>query len=192
MTTCAWGTDQGIGWKAAAWALTFALFAAASLAGQVSREYDVKAAFLLNFATFVEWPPEVFAHADSPFVIGVMGNDPFGRTLDEMVSGERVKERPLVVYRLDRLEDMHRCHILFISASEAKRVKAILRRLQGQPVLTVADLPGFTEQGGGIGFTTATRVALVINPVVLRAAGLRISSKLLRLAQVIQEGATAP
>ncbi len=161
-----------------------------TLFGDTSREYDVKAAFLYNFITFTEWPADSFGAADSPYVIGVMGEDPFGPGLDQIVNGERVKSRPLVVRRFKRLEDMHRVHILFLSASEAYHLPEILRWVKDQHVLTVSDIPGFAEAGGGIEFVSDTRIKLVVNPTALRDANLAVSSKLLRLAQLVPERKT--
>ena len=177
--------------KAIGLAVLLALCAAGPAVGQASREYSVKAAFLYNFATFVEWPAPL-PPAGAPFVIGVLGDDPFGATLDEIVAGERVAGHPMVVRRFSRAEDVHSCQILFISASESHRLPEILRRFEGQPVLTVSDLPGFAGAGGGIQFITDTRVGIIIDPAALRAAGLGVSSKLLRLARVVREGAAPP
>ncbi len=151
-----------------------------------SREYDVKAAFIYNFATFVDWPSAAFPRSDSPFVIGVIGADPFGTALEEMVLGEQVKGRPIVVRHIDRGDRAAACHILFISASESARLGEILPYVQDRPVLTVGDAPGFIEAGGSIGFVTTNRVSFRINPVSLRASNLTMSSKLLRLAQTAQ------
>ena len=158
-----------------------------NLFGETSREYDVKAAFLYNFITFTEWPADAFSSSDGPYVIGVMGDDPFGSVLDQIVTGEQIKSRPLVVRRFKRLEDMHRVHILFLSPSEAHHLPEVLRWLKGQRILTVSDIPGFAEAGGGIEFVSDTRIKLVINPTALREANLAVSSKLLRLAQLIPE-----
>ncbi len=173
----------------ASWLLLLGLLFPAALPAQVSREYDVKAAFLYNFITFTDWPAEAFSSPESPYVIGVVGDDPFGRALDEIVNGERIKGRPLVVRRVGQVGEARRCHVLFVSASEARRVGDILRRLHGEPVLTVSDVPGFAQAGGAINFTTGDRVGLIINPSVLRSAKLVVSSKLLRLAQLIPEDA---
>src|SRR2546421_10219007 len=82
-----------------------------------SREYQVKAVFLFNFAQFVEWPPAAFAGANSPLVIGILGQDPFGAYLDETVRNEKVNNRLLEIQRYHRVEDIKTCHILFISPS---------------------------------------------------------------------------
>lgn len=152
----------------------------------------MKAAFLYNFITFTDWPADAFASPESPYVIGVLGTDPFGKSLEEIIGSDRIKGRPLVVRRFQRVEDARRCHILFIASSEARRVADILPRLAGQPVLTVSDLPGFAEAGGAIGFTAQTRIGLIINPSVLHQANLVVSSKLLRLAQLVRSEVIAP
>jgi hypothetical protein len=165
------------------WLLAFAL--AAPLAAQSSREYDLKAVFLFNFVTFVEWPPA--ARPDKgPFIIGVLGHDPFGATLDDVIAGEKIRESPLQVRRCRTVEEALECHILFISSSEAGRLPSIMRRLQGRPILTVADMPNFLESGGVIGFSTQGRIQLHINVPAAQRAGLVVSSKLLRVAKVVE------
>ena len=170
--------------------VTISCFLQAS--AQPSREYDVKAAFLYNFITFTDWPADAFSDASSPYVIGVLGDDPFGPVLDQIVTGEHIKSRPLVVRRFKNIADIHHCHILFICASEAYRLPEILRWLRDQPVLTVADMPGFAEAGGEIGFISGSRVRLIINPDALRSAHLSVSSKLLRLAQLVPDRRSIP
>jgi hypothetical protein len=169
----------------------FAAFLALITAGEVesgviAREYDVKAAFLFNFASFVEWPPESFQAGNGPLVIGVLGTDPFGHALDEIVSDQRSRDHALIVCRFNRLEEMPHCHILFVSSSEARHMKEIFRRLHGQPVLTVGDFPGFAEAGGAIGFVTTNRVGLEINPEAVRAANLVVSAKLYKVARIVE------
>lgn len=166
----------------------------AALAAEAVREHDVKAAFLYNFASFIDWPATAFATPASPLVIGIVGEDPFGPMLDELVAGERVHGRTFEVRRFaggDR-EGYEACHILFVSSSEARLWRSIAQRLRGRPVLTVADLPGFTEDGGAIGFTTVGRVRFTINTSALEAARLTASSKLLRLARVTETRNLSP
>jgi hypothetical protein len=171
-------------WLAAGLIVLGACAASSRANAQVSREYDLKAAFIYNFITFTEWPASAFHSSESPYVVGVVGQDPFGSALDVIVNGERIKGRPLVVRRFRRLDDLHNCHILFISTSESVRLTDTLRRLRGRPVLTVSDMPGFTAAGGAIGFTFTSKIGLNINPRAIRAANLVVSSKLLRLAQL--------
>jgi hypothetical protein len=150
----------------------------------LSREYDVKAVFLYNFAMFIDWPKEAFEGPDSPLVIGILGTDPFGASLEETVAGERVKGRAIVIRRFSEAADAAGCHLVFISASERRRVRELLRQLHRPFLVTVADMPGFVESGGLIGFVTGTMVGIRINPSALRDTRVLISSKLLRLAQI--------
>ena len=145
-------------------------------------EYQVKAVFLFNFAQFVEWPPSAFPQSQTPLVIGVLGQDPFGAYLDETVRGERVNNRPLTVRRYRRVEEIQTCHVLFISRSEADRMDQILASLKYRKILTVADVESAAGSRVMIRFVTQqNKIRLRINPEAARAANLSISSKLLRL-----------
>src|SRR5207244_3549829 len=97
-----------------------------------SREYQVKAVFLFNFAQFVDWPTQAFAQAQTPLVIGVLGEDPFGAYLDETVRGEKANRRPLSVQRYRQVAEIKTCHVLFISRSETDRLEQILAGLKGR------------------------------------------------------------
>jgi hypothetical protein len=146
-------------------------------------EYDLKAAFLYNFVKFVEWPPGAFTDERTPVTICVFGDDPFGRSLDAVVQGERLGERPLVVQRPDGLDDLGACHVLFVSRSESSRFSEVIAQVRGEPVLTVGDAEGFLPAGGVINFVLAgTNVRFRINAKAAERSGLRLSSKLLRLA----------
>jgi hypothetical protein len=151
-----------------------------------AREYQIKAVFLFNFTQFVIWPSALFVDAQAPLIIGVLGADPYGRYLDETTRGEKVDGRPLVVERYRRVEDVANCHVLFISASEAGNMPAILARLKGRSILTVTDGDVAGEQGGIIRFFTQNNhIRLRIDVRAAKAAGLEVSSKLLRAAEVI-------
>ncbi|MGH9144274.1 MAG: YfiR family protein [Vicinamibacterales bacterium] len=165
---------------------------AAPAALRAQRKFDereIKATFLFNFAQFVEWPAASFADPQAPLVIGVLGDDPFNAVLDAVVRGEMIKNRPLVVTRFRRIEDVATCHILFVSPSETPRYTRISETLQGRAILTVGDTDGFAASGGMIRFITEnSHVRLRINLGVARAAGLTISSQLLRVAEVVGQG----
>ena len=146
-------------------------------------EYDLKAAFLFNFAKFVEWPASAFIDERAPLTICVYGEDPFGSTLDVVVQGERVGERSLLVQRPDGLDDLGECHVLFISRSEKDRLAEVMAQVEGKPVLTVADTDGFLRAGGVINFILeGSKVRFLIDQAAAQRNGLRISSKLMRLA----------
>lgn len=142
--------------------------------------------FLFNFAQFVEWPAGAFENAQSPLVIGVLGSDPFGRFLDDVVNGERVNGHVLAIRRYRKIEDVEHCHVLFVSGSEGPHVAKIAQALQGRAILTVCDWEGLARHGAIIRFLNEDdRVRLQINLAAAKAAGLTISSKLLRSAEIV-------
>lgn len=148
-------------------------------------EYQVKAAYLFNFLKFVEWPEDAFTDPLAPFVIGVVGEDPFGNALPQVVIGKTVQGRDLVIRIFHTGEDLRGAHILFISASERKRLPMILSGLRGSSVLTVSDSAGFLDAGGMIQFLNENgRVRFAINVNETGRARVKISSKLLSLARV--------
>lgn len=149
----------------------------------VADELQVKAAFLLNFAAFVEWPATAFGSPAAPIVVGIYGRDPFGSALDAIFSGETMRGHSFQVKRIPPGGDISGVHILFVSDSERNRYAAVIARARHQPTLTVANGPGFTTAGGIIEFTPDRgRIRFRINPVAAREAGIAIGSKLLRLA----------
>jgi hypothetical protein len=157
-----------------------------ALAGPVAGEYQVKAVFLFNFTHFVEWPADAFASPAAPFIIGVLGQDPFGSALDEAVRGETVNGRPLVVQRYTGIADLKPCQILFIDRSIDGEMEKALASVGHQRTLTVSDLDSATAHSVIIRFLNENRkIRLQINVDSARNAGLTISSKLLRPAQVI-------
>ncbi len=175
------------------WLLGLALLVATSQGAPVPpatpAEYQLKAVFLFNFAQFVEWPTRAFSGPTTPLVIGVLGEDPFGAYLDELVRGEKIGDRPLVVRRYHRVEDLTDCHILFICRSEARDLDRIIASLKGRSVLTVSDVDTFTRQGGMVRFALEDgRIRLRINVEAAKACGLKISSKILRPGTVVTPG----
>lgn len=161
--------------------------AAQAKAEDRTREYRIKAAFLYNFAKFTEWPAGSFADPQAPLRICVYGEDPFGDAL-ESIAGKTVRGRPVEVERLGALAAGEPCHLLFISESEAPNLPRILAALQRRPVLTVADIPGFAGAGGIINLKVnkEDKVRFEINVAKARLAGLRLSAKLLSLAEIAQ------
>jgi hypothetical protein len=148
-------------------------------------EYQIKAVFLFNFAQFTEWPPAAFADATSPLIIGVLGTDPFGAYLDETVRNEKVNNRPLAIQRYRRVDEIKTCHILFISRSETEAYEQIFARLQGRSILTVGDAEGFATRGMIRFLTEQNRIRLRVNLGAGKAAGLTISAKVLRSAEIV-------
>ncbi|MFI5223309.1 MAG: YfiR family protein [Nitrospirales bacterium] len=179
----------GLKTLSAAWFVISALLLSGTLQAAAPTEYQLKAVFLFNFAQFVDWPQESFPEAQMPLVIGVLGEDPFGTYLEEIVSGETVNNRRLEIQRYRRVDEMKTCHILFISQSESKRLEQIVATLKGRSILTVSDSDGFTRYGGMIRFVTEkNKLRLRINLEAAIAANLTISSKLLRPAEIVTPG----
>jgi len=154
-------------------------------------EYQVKAAFLYNFTKFVDWPPLPGSPGKKPFEICVVGDDPFHGELVNIVEGKSVNGQVLAVRHIKKVEDAPGCRIAFISSSEKGRFRSILDALRGSGVLTVGDTEGFAEMGGVINLTLVDRrVHIEINLDAAKVQGLKISSRLLRLAQIVRSGNT--
>jgi hypothetical protein len=152
------------------------------------QEYAVKAAFLYHFAHLVDWPG--VADPSEPFVIGVVGTDPFGTTLDEVLAGKSVRGRPVRIQRMigpAQIEE-GRLHILFVGRGDEEMVRRALAAVAAKPVLTVGEAPRFAERGGMIGFrmTDDGRVSFDINLQRAEQSGLRMRSQLLKLARIVE------
>lgn len=161
---------------------------AESARGQaVAKEYQVKAAYLLNFARFVEWPADVLP-ATSPLEIAIVGTDSFGGALDEILRGASANGHPIKLRHVRRDEVLSSYQIVFISASEEKHLPEILRYLGQKSVLTVSDIDRFALRGGVIEFgMVGNRVRFDINRSSAAAAHLTVSSKLLSVARAVRE-----
>jgi hypothetical protein len=145
-------------------------------------EYQVKAALIFNFTKFIEWPTNAFTAEDTPFVIGIVGEDPFRGALDEALSREFVGKRPIKIERLSSEADMSHCQMLFVSRSEKARAAEILSKVQNKPILTISETEGFGKMGGMVNFTMADKtVQFELNAGAAQSAGVKISSKLLHL-----------
>jgi hypothetical protein len=152
-------------------------------------EYEVKAAFLLNFTHFVDWPEEAFAEPDDAFVIGVLGEeDPFEGRLDQAVEGRSVQDRPTSIRYGRTLEELGRIHMLFVCRTGREDIADLVAHLATAPVLTVGETSRFTAEGGMIRFHLRQgKVAIEINRGAVNKAGLRVSPRLLALADIYSE-----
>jgi len=150
-------------------------------------EYEVRAAYMYNFIRFVNWPEEVFSDSLEPIVIGIIGQDPFGKILDAMIEGRTIQSRRIVIKRFQRLEDYYPCHALYIGFKEKRYQVAILKLLEGTPVLTIGDLDGFIRLGGMINFIVASnQVSFEVNLKQVERSRLEVSAKLLKLVKIIR------
>jgi len=151
-------------------------------------EYQVKAAFLYNFAHFTRWPEGSFAKENSPLLIGVVGSDPFGKSLDATLRGKLVGKHPLQIKRFPDLRRLEPCHVLFISTSMRKDMARILETTRGRNVLVISEMEGVLGKGGIINFyIEERRVRFAIHVDEARRAKLRISSHLLKLAKIVKD-----
>lgn len=152
-------------------------------------EYDVKAAMLLNFAKFVDWPPEKLDSTNSPVIIGVFGRDPFGPVLDELVKNQEVSGHRLEVRRLTQSDTVTNCHVVFCSGSAAETDKLLAVAKQAK-VVFVSDTETFTRQGGHIGlYIQESKLRFEVNLAAFERSGLKMHSQVLKLApRVTRDG----
>ena len=152
----------------------------------INREYQIKAAFPFNFTQFVEWPFNAFSEPETPLIIGILGEDPFGNYLEETVTDEKVNGHLLVIQHYKNIEEAKTCHILFINQAETDKPEQAVINLKGKYILTVSDGNNFIKQGGMIRFVTKNNtIQIQINPEAVKEANLTVSSKLLRIAEVV-------
>lgn len=150
--------------------------------------YDVKIAFLFNFAKFIDWPARSFASSQSPFTICVLGPDPFGNILDDTLQGKVIGDRPVAVRRLKDKAEARQCQMVFVSSSESANLAEILGSLRGANVLLVGETNGFAALGGTIEFTLEdNHVRFTVNTDAADRSGLKFSSKLLTLAKIVHD-----
>jgi uncharacterized protein DUF4154 len=156
--------------------------------------YEIIAKFLYAFSIHTEWPQEAFHGQDSPFIVGILGEDPFKHDIDA-IKGQIVNGRKLEVRYPQNLKEAKGCQLLFISSSEEKRVPEILKALEGTSILTVAEMEGFAEKNGMNGMISIVvevregttrkfgKPRLQINRERAEKAGLTINSRVLDLAR---------
>lgn len=152
-----------------------------------SKEYQLKAAFLFNFAQFVKWPADSFTSSGEPFYIGILGDDPFNGALEQTVQGETVDKHKLIVRHSQNLESLEDCQLIFICKSEASHIEEILTKLDSKPILSVSEVGSFAREGGIINFyLQGGKVRFEINPESAQQKRLKISSQLLTLGKIVQ------
>ncbi len=154
-------------------------------------EYQVKAAYLYNFGKFVDWSAASAAKRDG-FQICVLGQDPFGPALDAALARQSIDGKSVMARRITKPQDAFGCRILFISASEDRQLKGIFAVLDGAGILTVSDIPQFSQRGGMIEFTLeGNRVRFEVNLGPAEAAGLTLSSELLKVAVAVRRNTSS-
>ena len=150
-------------------------------------EYQIKATYLYNFGRFVQWPPNATTAKGDSFSICVLGQDPFGPSLDSTLAGETLDGKPLAAKRISTARDAGECRILFISSTEENHLKEILAALDESSILTVSDIPAFSRRGGMIQFVLeGGKVRFEINLAKAQIAKLTLSSELLKVATTVR------
>jgi hypothetical protein len=164
-----------------------AMLLAARAPAQEVEEYQVKAAFLYNFAKFVEWPAQAFKTPQDPIAVCVLGHNPFGSALEDVMRGKSIEGRAFAFRKVTGLEEASSCQILFISSSEGKHFHSLYGNANPARILTVGEAQGFASAGGVINFKLdGGHVRFEINVSAAEHAQLQISSKLLSLAQIVK------
>ena len=166
--------------------LLFVAGAAQNSYAEVASPYQVKAAFIYNFLKFVDWPADSVSNTNAPFVVGILGKDPFGPTLDNALMAKSVKGRPILVRRLENENAALECQVVFISSSERRRFRQILAKTSGRPILTIGESDEFATTGGTINFVTEeNRIKFQINVDAVKQARLKADAQLLNLAKIV-------
>lgn len=181
--------DRGLLLQLIMAAVVWLLFAGSSAFGQTKpSEYQVEAAYLYNFGHFVEWSAKGTNGQTSAFTICVLGEDPFGQALDATLAGETIGNQRLAARRISSPQMSGDCQILFISSSEGDRLNRIIEALDKSAVLTVSDIPEFSQRGGMIQFVLVEKkIRFEVNLSATQRAGLTLSSELLKVATVVRE-----
>ncbi len=155
-----------------------------ALRAQVARDKAIRAVLLFHIAQLTQWPTNAFSSDQEPFVIGVVGEDPFGGILEATVEQETVRGRKIAIQRYDNASQIQTPHLLFISSSESKSLGTILSRLEERPVLTVADVDRAEQRGVMVHLYWAdSRAKMIINQQAVADKGLIMSPRLLAVAQ---------
>jgi hypothetical protein len=153
-----------------------------------SKVYEIKAAFIYNFAQFTQWPDSAFSSSDAPFVLGVIGETPLEPAMEQVLNGKAVAGHPIVLKHLDTTSQISGCHLLFISESSESHLDDIFNVIGNQPILTVGETTKFMTAGGIIRFFIADgRIRFEIDPDAADKAGLRLSSRLMSLATIFKK-----
>ena len=162
--------------------MLFACYANAAIPPQAT-EYEVKAAYIYNFARFIEWPAAAFTGPSDPIRLCIFGKDPFGDIVDRTLRGKTVAQHPFVVIRIDEIEKTRDCHIVFVSRVESARLDAVLEAVHDRPVMTIVDEEGAVQRGAILNFALRDgRVRFAVNTDSAQRSGLSLSSQLIKLA----------
>ena len=166
----------------------FAASAAPAASTDAAKEYEVKAAFLYHFARYTTWPESAFEKPESPFVIAVVGTDPFGAALETAFKAKKFGSREIAIARFEKSDAIGKAHVLFCASNDEQQVAEIAKACAGKAVLIVGDQPGLAAKGATAAFfLDKANVKFEINSEAVKRAGLFISSQLLKLARIVED-----
>ena len=170
----------------------FHLFLPSGTFAQNIDAYTVKAVFLERFARFVEWPPEAAINDKlQPFIIAVIGKNPFGTKLDTIYSTRKILDKKVKIIYISNVNEIKGCHLLFVSKSEKNELHKIISFTRDKPVLTIGDAKGFAENGCLMNFYTFDNlIRFEVNEKAVRESGLSMSYLLLKAARIVKPGET--
>jgi len=165
--------------------------ASAQTSTDAATEYKVKVAYIYNFSRYIDWPSSAFNRKDSPLIIGVLGEDPFGAAIDRLAGRKKVKRREIVVRRYGTWQDYRSCHVLFVAATSSDELREwAVQSTRGRPVLVIGETAGYAARGAGVNFfiDVNNTVGFEINIDAMGRQKLRVDAKLLKLARVVRDG----
>lgn len=167
--------------------LLFCSIFPSALQSQTPAEYQVKAAFIYNFTQFIDWPPNSFTSTNDPIIITIIGDNPFDDFLNIIVADEQVKGRPIQVRYINSIEELGQSHILYVGEYSKSKMKELNELCKSRNILSIGEEESFIKAGGIIRFITVNnRVNFQINASEAKEAGFKISSKVLRLAEIVE------
>jgi preprotein translocase subunit Sec61beta len=170
-------------------ALAATLFSGGAPAEPAAGEYEVKAAFLLNFARLVEWPEDAFSDARSSFSVGLLGTASASEQIQQFLEGKYIGSHTVHARQMKSADEAAGFHMIFVSASSGVKAGEVAAAIGGGSVLLVGESKGFATRGGAINFfTDGNKIRFEINPRAAEVAGLRVSSRLLRVAKIVSDG----
>jgi YfiR/HmsC-like len=174
--------------RMATFTIVMSLFYPMVYAYSAAEEYEIKAAFLYNLGNYLRFPASNLSDDDTDqlFQICILGSDPFQQNIDSAAEGEKIQGHPPKIRRLQRVQEVEGCHILFISTSERARLKSILQALNTRPILTVSDMEDFLEQGGMLAFYNENnKIRLALDLDKIKSVNIKPSANLLKLAKIV-------
>jgi hypothetical protein len=158
-----------------------------------SREYKVKVAYLYNFSKYVTWPPESFSSKTAPFIIGILGPDPFGATLDAVAASKKANDRVVTVKRFETIEQYEHCHILFVAGETQSEIHSqVLTKTRGLPVMVIGEAKGFAQDGGTVEFFNDSNdtIGFSINIDSVKRQNLVVQAQVLKIASIVNDRTT--